>query len=60
MSAAQKFDHVRHLVSYFGPRTYPEVRMYRALKWDDIDPQCAKTLKEREFDIDDALGPNAR
>ncbi len=55
-----KMDHIHRLASAWDNQNYPEVRVYRGLRWSDIDDLCAKRLKSKTLDVDAVLGPNFR
>lgn len=55
-----KLEYAQRLASAWTNRSYPEVRLYRGLRWSDIDDECAKRLKSRSLDVESLLGPNIR
>src|ERR1039457_5663544 len=46
----KKFARLEDLASAWDNRHYPEVRIYRGLKWSDVDRQCAEQLKAKTLD----------
>ena len=55
-----KLEYIQRLASAWTNQSYPEVRLYRGLRWSDIDDECAERLKSKSLDIDSILGPNIR
>ena len=58
-SADERRACVDRLSSHFDNRGYPEVRIYRTITWDDVEPQCRQALQSQEENPGDILlGPD--
>ncbi len=57
---SNKWGYVQRLASFSTDQSYPEARLYRGLRWSDIDDECADRLRGQCLDVDFILGSDIR